>query len=70
MPAAQEQFAHDEALPSFRLDVPLHELLTKAPAPRPVLVPGRKPQTLPEPVFPLRPDLLAQDGTDPPAKPH
>ena len=63
MPAVQERYTNDDdAAPSFRLDVQLHELLTKAPAPRPLLLqaPGDK-QTLPEPVFPQHPRLMAQD---------
>jgi len=61
MPSAQEQFAHEEESRPFRLDVPLHQLLTKEPVPRPVLVKGAKLQTLPQPVFPQHPGLLAQD---------
>jgi MoaA/NifB/PqqE/SkfB family radical SAM enzyme len=60
MASAQEQLAQEQEFPSFRLDVPLHELLKKAPAPRPVLVKGAKSQ-LPEPVFPQHPELLAAD---------
>jgi hypothetical protein len=43
MPALQEQ-QHDgrEAPSTFRLDVQLHDLLTKSPAPRPVLLPGNR----------------------------
>ena len=48
----------------FRLDVPLHDLLTngspRKPGPAPVPV-HAAPQILPEPVFPQHPDLLAQD---------
>jgi MoaA/NifB/PqqE/SkfB family radical SAM enzyme len=62
MPAVQERHTHDEdANPSFRLDVQLHDLLTKSPAPRPLLMPSTTPKTLPEPVFPRQPDLLQQD---------
>jgi MoaA/NifB/PqqE/SkfB family radical SAM enzyme len=63
MPALQERYTpDDDAAPSFRLDVQLHELLTKAPPSRPFLLaaPGEK-QALPEPIFPQHPDLLAQD---------
>jgi len=63
MPALQERYTPDDkAPPSFRLDVQLHELLTKAPAPRPLMLaaPGEK-MTLPEPVFPQFPELMAQD---------
>src|SRR5512133_300431 len=51
---------HDSAsIPPFRLDVQLHELLNKPPD-RPMLMPApsAKPLTLPEPVFPQRPELL------------
>jgi MoaA/NifB/PqqE/SkfB family radical SAM enzyme len=62
MPAVQERYTHDEdAPPSFRLDVQLHDLLTKAPAPRPSLMPASTPTTLPEPVFPQYPELMQQD---------
>jgi MoaA/NifB/PqqE/SkfB family radical SAM enzyme len=61
MPAPQKSHAHD-APPSFRLDVNLHDLLTHSPAPKPFLVPkpGAEPKTLPEPVFPLHPELLGE----------
>ncbi|MFZ0940714.1 MAG: radical SAM protein, partial [Candidatus Sulfotelmatobacter sp.] len=62
MPTAQEQYYGDKETPStFRLDVPLHNLLTKSPAARPTLLPGNRWKKFPEPVFPQRPDLLAQD---------
>jgi MoaA/NifB/PqqE/SkfB family radical SAM enzyme len=63
MPALQEQHTYDDNSPAFRLDVPLHDLLTKSKAPRPILMPapGEKPKTLPEPVFPQFPELMAQD---------
>jgi MoaA/NifB/PqqE/SkfB family radical SAM enzyme len=64
MPAVQERFTpEDDAPPSFRLDVQLHDLLTKAPAPGPLLLraPGEPLKTLPEPVFPQFPELMAQD---------
>ena len=62
MPALQEQ-QHDgrEAPSTFRLDVQLHDLLTKSPAPRPVLLPGNGNDKFPEPVFPQHPKLLAQE---------
>ena len=47
--------------PPFRLDVQLHDLLTKAPSPRPLLLPSTGDGKFPEPVFPQYPDLLAQD---------
>jgi MoaA/NifB/PqqE/SkfB family radical SAM enzyme len=61
MPALQEQLREDEAPPTFRLDVQLHDLLTKSPAPKPVLLPGIGNGKFPEPVFPQHPQLLAQD---------
>ena len=60
MPALQEQYDQDNP-PSFRLDVQLHELLTKPAAPRPIFMPSRKQETFPEPVFPQHPELLAHD---------
>src|SRR5262249_20621635 len=48
--------------PPFRIDVQLHDLLTKSEKPRPLVPPkssGRL-QTLPEPVFPLHPELLGE----------
>jgi hypothetical protein len=44
--------------PSFRLDVPLHSLLTKPVAPVSGLQPVGEPQRFPDPVFPQRPELL------------
>lgn len=62
MPALQEQSSVPEAPPQFRLDVQLHDLLVKSPAPRPVLLPkGDVVQQLPEPVFPQHPELLTED---------
>src|SRR5579862_5982255 len=62
MPALQQQQSADgnENRP-FRLDVQLHDLLTKSPAPGPVLVPSKGNDKFPEPVFPQHPELLAQD---------
>ena len=53
MPALQEQHAHDSPQ-TFRLDVQLHELLSKPSSPRPILISQREAEakTLPEPVFP------------------
>ena len=61
MPALQEQHGAHDAPPPFRLDVQLHDLLKKSPAPRPILVPGRQAEKFPEPVFPQHPELMAQD---------
>lgn len=47
----------------FRLDVQLHELLTK-PAARPTVPPSKKPEKLPEPIFPLHPELLEANDAD------
>src|ERR1700722_16388882 len=44
--------------PSFRLDVPLHDLLTKSKSIPPGLLPSAKPQTFPDPMFPQHPELL------------
>ena len=60
MPILQEQL-ENQTPPAFRLDVRLHDLLTKSRAPKPVLLPARGGEEFPEPVFPQRPDLLAQD---------
>ena len=47
----------------FRLDVPLHDLLQKPGTTRPVMPPppAVKPRQLPEPVFPLHPELLTDN---------
>ncbi len=62
MPTAQER---PESAPShpFRLDVQVHDLLTNAPPPKSFLpqVTNGKGLTLPEPVFPLHPELLNAD---------
>src|SRR5713226_8175743 len=52
--------------PAFRLDVQLHDLLTKAPAPRPLVPPppSVQPQALPEPIFPQHPELLTDEALD------
>jgi hypothetical protein len=51
MPTAQEQYYGEKETPStFRLDVPLHNLLTKSPAVRPTLFPW-KGENFPEPGF-------------------
>jgi MoaA/NifB/PqqE/SkfB family radical SAM enzyme len=58
------------AAPDFRVDVPLHNLLMKSSARRMIARPV-EPQTLPEPVFPQRPDLLADRELDlDDSKPH
>ncbi len=51
--------------PAFRLDVPLHDLLTREPA-RPMAPPppAVQPQVLPKPVFPQHPELLNDDDDD------
>jgi len=61
MPALQEKYDERETPPPFRLDVQVHELLTKAPPPRPQLMPSTGDVKFPEPVFPQHSDLLAQD---------
>lgn len=58
------------ATPDFRVDVPLHNLLMKS-SPRRVIARPVEPQTLPEPVFPQQPDLLADRELDlDDSKPH
>lgn len=52
----------------FRLDIPLHALLTQ-PAARSVVAPVESPQRLPEAVFPQHPELLGNDGSGPPVPP-
>jgi organic radical activating enzyme len=58
--------------PNFRLDVPLHELLTKPSSPRIPLRPAAELQHLPVPVFPQHPEILGpineNDGWLPPDK--
>ena len=49
---------HTEQTSNFRLDVPLHSLLTQSQAPPMGLFPVGEPETFPAPVFPQRPDLL------------
>jgi len=62
MSAVPQRFEEQhEAPPAFRLDVQLHDLLTKSPAPRPVLLPKSDGDKFPEPVFPQHPALMAQD---------
>jgi MoaA/NifB/PqqE/SkfB family radical SAM enzyme len=67
MPEVESCQRNDEyAPPPFRLDVQLHELLTK-PARSPMMSPpppSVQPETLPEPVFPQRPELLGEGGFD------
>jgi hypothetical protein len=64
-----------EQTANFRLDVPLHNLLTNTAAAPPMgLYPVGAPQTFPEPVFPRRPELIGPIDTDapwaPPEKRH
>jgi len=61
MSATQEQHGNETAPPPFRLDVQIHQLLTKSSAPWPVLLPDSERTNLPEPVFPQHPELLARD---------
>lgn len=59
---------------SFRLDVPLHNLLTQQPGPPPRFQPKGEPQQFPDPVFPQRPELFDpidfQAPFTPPEKRH
>ena len=50
----------------FRLDVPLHNLLTQPPAAAPRFQPVGEPQRFPDPVFPQRPELLGPADFDVP----
>jgi hypothetical protein len=56
---------HDSS--SFRLDVPLHSLLTQ-PGSRTVIAPAIKPNQLPDPVFPQYPQLLGDPPMPPPGR--
>jgi sulfatase maturation enzyme AslB (radical SAM superfamily) len=58
----------DQTSPAFRLDVPLHSLLTQ-PGSRTTVPPAVKPERLPDPVFPRHPELLGDDGLGPPMPP-
>jgi hypothetical protein len=49
---------HTEQSSSFRLDVPLHALLTQKRMPSSGLQPAGEAEKFPEPVFPVYPDLL------------
>src|SRR5579863_645503 len=53
---------------TFRLDVPLHNLLTQTVS-RTVVPPAANPVPLPDPVFPQYPELLGDDGLGPPLPP-
>ena len=50
-------------IPAFRVDVQLHDLLVKTPAPKSLLPTPGQPLSLPDPVYPHRPEL--QDVPDP-----
>jgi MoaA/NifB/PqqE/SkfB family radical SAM enzyme len=50
---------------SFRLDVPVNNLLKRSAAPSQSLAPAGEPKTLPEPVFPQYPDLLGSENFAP-----
>jgi hypothetical protein len=50
--------------PSHRLDVPLHDLLMKPAERSSVPLPIGAPQTLPEPVFPQKPELMNTPDED------
>jgi MoaA/NifB/PqqE/SkfB family radical SAM enzyme len=53
------------APPTFRIDVAINDLLTRS-ASRPPEPPPAKGLALPEPLFPLRPELLADPGLETP----
>lgn len=59
----QEHPDNGGSAPPFRVDVRLHDVLTK-PRPRPTVPRSAQPQTLPEPIFPQHPELLGLDETD------
>lgn len=63
MSAIEQQQDAVNSTPAFRLDAQLHELLYR-PAPRPALPLSAEPLTLPEPVFPLHPELLGDEEAD------
>lgn len=50
--------------PAFRLDVPLHDLLTRSAPKPPGLPASAQPQKLPDPVFPQHPQLLRDGDPD------
>src|SRR5262245_53822572 len=62
MTGLQQKEHDDGSIPPFRLDIQLHELLNK-PAPRTMMPPAAsvQGQTLPEPVFPQRPELFTDE---------
>ncbi len=55
---------HTEQSQSFRLDVPLHDLLTKSRTPLPGMQPVGEPEKLPDPIFPEHPELLGPIDED------
>ena len=64
MPEQKELNVFTVDPPAHRLDVPLHDLLMK-PAERSLVPPSRgAPQTLPEPVFPQKPELMNAPDED------
>jgi sulfatase maturation enzyme AslB (radical SAM superfamily) len=63
MPDIQEQY-DEKASPPFRLEVQLHELLTKSRSLRPAQPTSSGDVKFPESVFPQHPELLAQDDDD------
>jgi hypothetical protein len=62
----------EEQRSTFRLDVPLHQLLTQLSSGPVEFQPIGVPQRFPDPVFPQRPELLGpideEDGWRPPEK--
>ena len=63
------------SVPAFRLDVELHQLLTRPPESVGLTLPPLgKPQRFPDPIFPQHPELLGpvveDDGWEPPPKRH
>jgi MoaA/NifB/PqqE/SkfB family radical SAM enzyme len=65
---ASLEMGSPESSTSFRLDVPLHSLLTQAGS-RTVVPPAISPEPLPDALFPQHPELLGDDGLGPPLPP-
>jgi MoaA/NifB/PqqE/SkfB family radical SAM enzyme len=60
-PSVEGVGQHKEDVPTFRIDERLNQILLE-PEERPVLAPGETPLTLPDPVYPQRPEN--PDGSD------
>src|SRR5579884_238132 len=62
-------YQQQEQTPSFRLDVQLHELLTRPASSNTQFVPAGEPQRFPDPVFPQHPELLGPVDESPDWRP-